>query len=264
MNIKTYLKRIGFTGDITPSTRLLHQLHQLHVGAIAFENSNPYIGVRVTLSLDELYERIVKQHRGGGCYELNGLFYDLLVKLGFTATLVPAKLYKGSGVDNESLHAVIEVALDGKTWYVDPGYGEDGIVYPLEMTLNSVQRQNGVFYRFTELNGNIIFSRSKTAKRWQDLLLIEQTPVTLSYFDDRALYHQTSPNSWFKNNFTCSLLSESEQKTLLNTTFTHTSKSKKTRICLKTAGEFFDVLVNIFGVQLPRKTADAIFLKATQ
>src|SRR5437016_4069595 len=150
MDIDKYLARIGFTGDIAPSLQLLQRLHALHVSTIAFENINPFIGVMATLSPGELYTRIIEERRGGGCYELNGLFCELLVALGFSAVLLPAKLYKAEGLDDQSLHAVIAVLLEGKTWYVDPGYGEDGIVFPLEMTPDVLQKQQQYFYRFCQ------------------------------------------------------------------------------------------------------------------
>lgn len=263
MDIDKYLARIGFTGDCTPSVELLYKLHALHVGAIAFENINPYIGVMATLAPDELYSRIIEQLKGGGCYELNGLFHELLLALKFSATLLPAKLYKGGSVDSASLHAVIAVVLQGKTWYVDPGYGEDGIVFPLEMTPDIPQKQLSYFYRFTKHQDKVIFSRSKTAKKWTDLLLVDQTPVALSYFDERAHYHQTNTNSWFKNNFTCSLLSESSQKILLNTKFTCSSPSKRTTTYLKTEDDLFDILVHTFGISVSKETAKLIFSKLT-
>lgn len=261
MNVDKYLARIGFSGDPTPTIEQLNKLHALHVGSIAFENVNPYIGVRGTLALDELYGRIVEQKRGGGCYELNGLFCELLQRLGFCATLLPAKLYKGDAVDYASLHAVISVSVGNKLWYVDPGYGEGGVVYPLELKGGATQKQQSYFYRFTQQENGWVFTRSKTAKSWTNLLLIDQTPVSLSYFDERALYHQTSPDSWFRKNFTCSVLSESSEKVLLNTKFTHFSPAKRTTTYIKTKEALFDLLLHTFGLELSQEVAAELFSK---
>jgi arylamine N-acetyltransferase len=44
-----------------------------------------------------LYDKIVRRRRGGFCYELNGLFAWLLRQLGFTVTLLSARVAQADG-----------------------------------------------------------------------------------------------------------------------------------------------------------------------
>jgi N-hydroxyarylamine O-acetyltransferase len=253
LNIEQYLERIGYAGNIC-----LHKLHSQHVSRVPFENINPYTGCLVDLNPERIFERVVLQGCGGGCYELNGLFYELLLGIGFKATLVAAKLYKGDAVDEESLHAVIIAKHEGKLWYVDPGYGEDGVLYPLELTVDIVQQQEGYFYRFSSEGNQLVFARSKMGKVWQKLLLIDLQPVSLDYFDARALYHQTSMNSWFKNNFTCSLISENQRKTVLNKKYS----CSNTVLHITSPDELYTLLTKEFGLQIPLELAHKIFTQA--
>lgn len=59
--------------------------------AVPFENLDIHYGKKI--KLENTYDKIVKRHRGGFCYELNGLFNELLKTLGFKTKLISAKAY---------------------------------------------------------------------------------------------------------------------------------------------------------------------------
>ena len=81
----------------------------------------------------QIEAKIVGAHRGGFCYELNGLFATLLEALGFRVSLLAAEVRSpetgawGPPFD----HLVLRVDLDGP-WLVDVGFG-DGCPEPLTL-----------------------------------------------------------------------------------------------------------------------------------
>ena len=101
-----------------------------------------------------LYQKVVEGNRGGFCYELNGLFNELLKTIGFQTRIISASVINKEGkVGPPFDHAAIIVNLD-KRWLVDIGYGGDSFVLPKELTLDIIQKDVHDYYKFTKHNEN--------------------------------------------------------------------------------------------------------------
>ena len=104
MNVQKYLERIGIVEISEPSINFLKQLQAAHLLNIPFENLDIHYGNEIILDISKLYEKIVINGRGGFCYELNGLFCELLILLGFKVRRISANVHnkeKGYGKDND-------------------------------------------------------------------------------------------------------------------------------------------------------------------
>ncbi|MBO1913337.1 arylamine N-acetyltransferase, partial [Microvirga sp. 3-52] len=78
----------------------------------------------IYLNLKTIYEKIVYQHRGGYCYEVNGLFHALLCDLGYDAHLVSATVLRQTGKwAKADTHVAILVNLEDEPYLVDVGFG---------------------------------------------------------------------------------------------------------------------------------------------
>ncbi|HEY7356813.1 MAG TPA: arylamine N-acetyltransferase, partial [Ktedonobacterales bacterium] len=83
---KDYLSRIDFSAPLNaaapaPTLPTLRILHRSHMLAVPFENLSIHYGQPIVLQEAALFDKIVRQRRGGFCYELNGLFAWLLETL---------------------------------------------------------------------------------------------------------------------------------------------------------------------------------------
>ena len=86
--------------------------------------------------------KIVGAHRGGFCYELNGLFATLLEALGFRVTRLAAETwFDETGWGPPFDHLVLRVDLD-RPWLVDVGFG-DAFREPLLLSEGAEQREPG-------------------------------------------------------------------------------------------------------------------------
>ena len=92
-NRKKYLERIKYSGRLEPNLDLLKKLQKNHLLNVPFENLDIHNQIPIELNIDRIYEKIVQNNRGGFCYELNGLFYELLLSLDFNAKRVSARVY---------------------------------------------------------------------------------------------------------------------------------------------------------------------------
>ena len=84
-----YLRRIGIEKtDIELTLKNLKALQRQHLLRVPFENLDIHWKRPINLDNKEFYEKIVGEKRGGFCYELNGLFFELLSEIGFQNTMI--------------------------------------------------------------------------------------------------------------------------------------------------------------------------------
>jgi N-hydroxyarylamine O-acetyltransferase len=136
---RAYLKRIRCTDQLhlltlEPSLPRLCSLHEAHLLAVPFETLSIHYAQPITLDVAALYDKIVRRRRGGFCYELNGLFAWLLRQLGFTVTLLSARVAQADGGFTPDFDhmALLVHHLDGADWLTEVGFG-DGFRQPLRM-----------------------------------------------------------------------------------------------------------------------------------
>lgn len=257
MNVQKYLTRINYHGSLKPNSLLLKEIHHKHVEHIPFENINNYLGLPVSLELDALYAKIIMSKRGGYCYELNGLFHQLLLEMGFDTRLLAAKLYDDENLLEHSLHAVIHVKLENQDWLLDVGYGSDGQLYPLIIN-DQEQWQKDNLYKLSKNANEIILSRFKVKTGWRRIMRINLDKIDLSFFNLRNLYHQENNESMFKRNFICSVYSENFSKSIKNL---HYSFIEGENTLLQTINEdrsFLNILERDFAIKISKDMSHAL------
>src|SRR6184192_3454411 len=92
IELETYFERIGYVGDRAPTLATLAAIHVRHAEAIAFENLNPLMGWPVRLDVESLQHKMVRDGRGGYCFEQNLLLKHALGSLGFRVTGLGARV----------------------------------------------------------------------------------------------------------------------------------------------------------------------------
>ena len=146
MNIKSYLERINFRGSHLPNYETLCELQKTHLLNVPFENLDIHYDKEIILNINKIFQKIVTNKRGGFCYELNGLFYELLHALNFTVKMISARVYNNNKVFEEEYdHLALIVSIEGDDYLVDVGFG-DFILFPLKIDLGLEQNDtNGIF-----------------------------------------------------------------------------------------------------------------------
>ena len=86
-----YLQRIAVPRPLTADTVTLHVLHRAHQLTVPFENLGIHLSETISLTDEALIDKIVRRHRGGICYELNGAFALLLQSLDMSVARVAAR-----------------------------------------------------------------------------------------------------------------------------------------------------------------------------
>jgi N-hydroxyarylamine O-acetyltransferase len=250
MDTKAYLKRIGYHGSTRPTVNVLRALHRKHLLSIPFENLDIHLHKPIVLSEAAFHDKIIKHHRGGFCYELNGSFSSLLRSLGFNVAMLSARVARrGGGFSPEFDHMTLLVQLE-EPWLADVGFG-DSFTRPKRLDMSDPQTDHGKEYRFTRTDRWTLLSRrTKGNGRWEPQFKFSPLPRKLGDFVPRCRWQQTSPRSHFRKGRLCTRLTSDGRLTLTDVKFVVTRGNKKVERPLKNPEEFAVLLHRHFGVDL--------------
>jgi len=200
-----YLQRIGLAPPAAADAATLRVLHRAHQIAVPFENLSIHLGEPVSLDEDDLVTKIVRNRRGGFCYELNGTFALLLETLGAQVTRAAARVHGATGLGPPFDHLTLFVRLpDGSgPWLADVGFGRHS-VGPLMLDSRTEQQdQGGRFLLAETADGDI-----DVLKDGEPQYRIELRGRSLDDFAATCWWQQTSPLSHFTQETVCSRLTE--------------------------------------------------------
>jgi N-hydroxyarylamine O-acetyltransferase len=96
LDLDAYLERIGYEGRDEPTLEVLDALHLAHTTTIPFENLDILLGRPIRLDLPSLQDKLVRDRRGGYCFEHNTLFAAALEAVGFGVTRLGARVRIGA------------------------------------------------------------------------------------------------------------------------------------------------------------------------
>src|SRR5215207_288146 len=242
MNIEAYLKRINYTGPLTPTAETLRALQVAHLMNVAFENLSIHAGEPIVLEDDALFTKIVERRRGGFCYEANGLFAALLRALGFEVAMLAAGVARPQGGFGPMFdHMTLMVTLSER-WLVDVGFGES-FVEPLLLDSRDVQVQGTRSFRIVDDDDYLILMRRIDGGEWQPQYRFTLQPYTFADYEEMCRFHQTSPDSHFTKGCICSLLTEDGRVTLSDMRLITTSGPQQLREERTLSQEEYDTIL---------------------
>ena len=214
-----------------------------------FENLDIVAGIPVSMELDAIYDKVVRRRRGGFCYELNGLFAQLLEALGYSVTLLSAQVLHSDGRESHEYdHLTLRVDLD-EPWLVDVGYG-DAFRDPMPLRRDS---------EFVDALGRTYALRVDD-EAWE--LSDEEpqyrftlTPRAFAEFEPMCRWQQTE-SPWFTGHRMCTIATPDGRVTLLDDRLIVHAGGERTEREVDES-EVPVLLSSLFGVELGRASGRA-------
>jgi N-hydroxyarylamine O-acetyltransferase len=246
VDVSQYLERIGFDAPISVDLPTLAALQRTHLSAVAFENLDVFGEIAVRTDLDWSLDKIVRQRRGGWCFEVNGAFSALLRAIGFDVRLLGAAVLLDG--PNELIdHLTLEVTLD-QSYLVDVGFGEN-FISPLE--LNRPGSQDGGSGTF-ELIGS---AQGLTLTRHDEdgvptpQYRFKRVDRSLEDFDGASLRLRSDPNlHWRQKPFATRLLDGGPDRVTLLSDRIKVTVDGETTVTSVDADKWHDVLLTEFDM----------------
>jgi N-hydroxyarylamine O-acetyltransferase len=262
MNLDAYLARTGFAGVRAASRQTLGELVFAHACHIPFENLDVLLGRGIDLAEEAVEAKLVRAGRGGYCFEQNALFARVLAALGFTATLLSARVRynQPTTIVSPRTHVFVRIDLDGVPWLADVGIGGISPTAPLRLDLldepQPTPHDTRRIVRVERRPFPHYMHQVRFGAEWVDVceFTMEEMP-----FIDRVLanwYTSTHPESRFRKNLIAALARpDGTRLNLMNRELVHRRGADVLdRQLIGGPDELLRVLAERFGLELPPGT----------
>ncbi|MFL6468444.1 MAG: arylamine N-acetyltransferase family protein [Pyrinomonadaceae bacterium] len=253
MNFDAYSNRISLvpSNQFVPDIEGLRLLQTRHLLSVPFENLDINWRQSIVLDVEKFYTKIVDNNRGGFCYELNGLFNELLRHFGFQARLVSARVFSGSELGPDFDHAAIIVTIGENEYLADVGFG-DFAAQPLLIAQGVEQLDREGVFRINAAGEDAFVVEKKKDDNWRPEYIFGTNGRPLSEFTEMCDFQQYSPDSHFRKGKVCSMLTETGRKTLTDKNFIVSTDRQREERPIGSESHFDEVLLREFGI---RKTS---------
>ena len=200
------------------------------------------------LDIDRIYKKMVISHRGGWCYEMNGLLHWALQEIGFDVTRVNGGVARSVRGDVAlGNHVVLLVSLD-QTYIADVGFG-DGVIDPVPLTEGPIV-QRGFDFRLERLRDG--FWRFHNHEHGgAPSFDFREDAADAQLFADQCRFLQTSGDSPFVLAFVAQLFVHNGYEVQLGRVARSiTREGEKTRV-IENEAEFVERLRGTFRLDVP-------------
>ncbi|PTX64222.1 N-hydroxyarylamine O-acetyltransferase [Melghirimyces profundicolus] len=248
MDVEAYLARIGLGFVGKPDLETLRLLTEQHLIHVPFENLDIHHHRWIRLHCGEILNKIVRERRGGFCYELNSAFGALLRKMGYRVSMVSGRVRSAAGgFGPEYDHMALIVHLE-EPWLVDVGFG-NSTRQPLPL--------NGC--RYNDISGGYrvkkvpqtegVYALEKKDKwRWIPEYRFSTVPRRLKDFTVMCEHQQTSPTSVFRQKLIVTRATPQGRISLSNRHLTISGRGNHTKTPIRDIHERNRLIREHFGI----------------
>ena len=254
MDLDAYLQRIGLRQPVALDLQTLRAITAAHVAAIPFENLDPFLGISPALDIDSVQRKLVRDGRGGYCFEQNRLLSDALRAIGFQVTDLAARVLWGQPEDaiTARTHMLLRVEADGNSWLADCGFGGNTPTGPLQLVPDIEQATPHEPFRLIRRDDNDWRLQLFAADAWQTLYRFDMQPQFPADYRVSNYWTSTNPDSHFVTGISAARAPTGRRLTLRNRQFAeHTVAGATVTRILATPAEIRAVLEREFLIRLP-------------
>ncbi|XP_041930734.1 arylamine N-acetyltransferase, pineal gland isozyme NAT-3-like isoform X1 [Alosa sapidissima] len=273
MDLQEYFQRIGFSGPFEkPDLATLQLVHRLHVLSIPFENLSLHSGQQNSMELPLVFNKLVRQRRGGWCCESNLLFSWALGQMGYAHTMLGARVHQPQQQDFSARegHLINRVDVAGRSYITDVSFGVSCQIWePLELTSGKEQPQAAGMFRLKEDHATWVLEKTSRTplvpnEAFATSSLVDRSRTRVIYcftleprrpedFHAAAQFYQTAPDSLFTNKSICSLQTPTGFRALIGWVYSEVTFGYQEEFDLMemrniTDAEVQDVLREKFGM----------------
>jgi N-hydroxyarylamine O-acetyltransferase len=256
-DLSAYLDRTGFAGAARADLATLRRIAQLHPRSIVFENLDAFTGRAVSLVPEDVERKLVREGRGGWCFEHNLLLGSALRALGFRVTDLAARVVWNRPADAvvPRTHRLLLVEAEGRDWLVDAGFGGQTLTGVLDADSDAPQDTPHEPFRLRWLEGQQVLE-SQIRGQWLPLFRFDRQPQLAIDFEAANFQLAHDPASHFTFAMTVSRAAEDGRHVLrghpqmgVELVF-HPLQGESARRVLRETGEILQVMREVFGLPL--------------
>ncbi len=250
--LKEIFKRISLTyiPERTLDFEYICEIQYACQKTIPYENLDIISGRPLSLEYNDLYTKIVLNHRGGYCFELNGFLSEIYRSLGFSVKEYIARYIRGEMGTPIRRHRVLLITLGENRYLCDAGIGQPAFRVPLLIEDGYTSEQYGETYRVTwdEFLGWVISDLHKG--EWRRFYsFTEEEQLNIDYVMP-SFWCEHSPDSIFNKGTMVAIKNDTGRITLNGNVF-KIFDGENVSVRQVTEDELTDIYAAYFGISYP-------------
>ncbi|MFC6631709.1 arylamine N-acetyltransferase family protein [Microbulbifer taiwanensis] len=253
IDLNAYFQRIGYSGDASPDLETVRALIALHTQSIPFENLNPFLGWPVEIDLPLVERKLVRERRGGYCYEQNNLFRAVLEGIGITVTGLAARVLWQVPTNHQPAqsHMMLRAEIAGIPYLVDVGFGSQTPTAPLRLDIETEQATSHGVYRLCGTEGDYLLE-TRIDGLWLPVYRFDQKKKTAGDYKVFNWYCSTHPASHFVRELVVARAFAGGRHTLRNRELSYyPRKGPKMVFRIASPQELRETLADVFKIEVP-------------
>lgn len=258
-DISAYLKRVHYELPLFCDEPTLFGLHRAQRLSIPFDMLDVHLKIPLSLDEDYIFQKLIKDRRGGGCSQLNELLAMVLIQLGFKVERLLARVIESVPIGHmpQISHKILKVSSGDSQWLSDVGYGGNALFDPLPWVLNKpFEQPSGEFRLISDKKLGYVLEKF-SGTRWQAIYCFDETVYYPEDFMPIMYYNALSRkmgfskdaiitlpllNGWkkMKNNKFLKMEDDTHHTFIIHDAKTyHATLNKEFNICLPEHLDFF-------------------------
>jgi N-hydroxyarylamine O-acetyltransferase len=254
-----WLRRIGYSGPITPTLETLNRLILAHSRSISYETLDIMLGRPPKLDVASLQSKMITNKRGGYCFEQNMLFRTGLRSLGYRITSLQGRVVRGLEINAQrpAIHMLLQVELPEGAYLADVGFGNLAPTSALLLAPQIEQETPHELMRFIDVAGELTL-QARLNHGWQHIYRVIPHPRYDSEYEITNWYTGTHPETPYQGNIIVAKPGPNRTRiTMYNARVTVRDADGQTKKrWLATDGEFRAVLRGEFGLNMSDEDID--------
>ncbi|MEH6348047.1 MAG: arylamine N-acetyltransferase [Bermanella sp.] len=239
----------------------LKSIQSAHIAKYSFNSLAVVLGQSISLEITDIFHKIVRQHKGGYCFEHNKLLQNVLAEQDFDVRLLLARVVYNQDVDSPRTHRMMIVNLNGSDYIVDVGFGHFGARYPVKMEMGLDQDQGDARYRIiNNAKGEYCYQIFKDGDFFTlYTFTLEQhaeSDCMLGHF-----YSHQSPNAAFVNNLVVCRKYFNNIQSLRNGELHQIRDGDTHTTIIKTASQLHSILIDTYELDVDIAVSKFLFSK---
>lgn len=261
-DLKSYLRRINYSGELAPTFDVLNKITLAHAQAISFENIDAALNIPIQVSTDAIIDKLVTRNRGGYCFEQNGLLLWVLENLGFHARPISGRVrlrFTDRFQIGPRTHVFLRVDIGEETFFTDVGMGSASLTGALKF-VEDLEQDTPHDTRRIVRDKELWYHQVRYDGVWKDACEFTMEEMPLIDREIANWYTSAHPQSHFRDRLVAARARENgERLALENFDFTIRPKNG-VAVKTKISGheELIEVLKTEFGLKLTEEMCAGI------
>ena len=260
--VADYLSTLG--QDSVDGLDGIKALMNKHLTTFPFSSVAVQLGRDVSLDIDDIYKKVVKDRKGGYCFEHNKLFYEVLKQLGFDVTPYLARVVNNQDITPPKTHRITMLNYEGERYLIDVGFGFMSANVPVKFGGDYTESHMSRLYRIEESGDGFFRYQFLKDNDHYTMYKFDLNPCYEGDFELGNFYSYKHPKAAFVNNLVLSMITDYEIRSLRNGGYQKIFKDRVEEVPFKSAEALNEILKDDFNCHFDLTEVEEIFNKCAK